>query len=99
MRTEFEKLVRLVERQTNVEERAPAFYIRTLVSLDASLNAALAKEKEAKEKDSKDAKKKLNTANSRALNTMKQRVRKASKEYEKEIQLLQTVRYDDCAPS
>lgn len=90
---EFDKLTRLVERQTNVEERVPAFYIRTLLSLEASLNAALAKEKESKEKD---AKKKLNTANSKALNTMKQRVRKANKEYEKEIQLLQQVCLRNC---
>ncbi|KAI5119955.1 hypothetical protein M0805_002144 [Coniferiporia weirii] len=78
---EFDKLVRLVERQTNVAERVPSFYVRTLLNLDQSLNTALAKEKEAK--------KKMNASNARALNTMKQKVRKTSKEYEREIKLLQ----------
>ncbi|EJD02216.1 eukaryotic translation initiation factor 3 subunit 8 [Fomitiporia mediterranea MF3/22] len=78
---EFDKLGRLVERQTNLAERVPSFYIRTLVNLDQSLNTALAKEKETK--------KKMNATNARALNTMKQKVRKTIKEYEKEVKLLQ----------
>ena len=80
---EFDKLGRMVERQVNLAERVPSFYIRTLSSLDQALNAALAKEKEAK--------KKMNATNARALNTMKQKVRKTTKEYEKEIKLLQEV--------
>ncbi|KAH8117064.1 eukaryotic translation initiation factor 3 subunit 8 [Phellopilus nigrolimitatus] len=78
---EFDKLTRMVERQTNVAERVPGFYVRSLLSLDQALNTALSKEKEAK--------KKMNASNARALNTMKQKVRKTSKEYEKEIKLLQ----------
>ncbi|KAL5532888.1 NIP1 [Sanghuangporus sanghuang] len=78
---EFDKLTRLVERRTNLAEKVPPSYIHTLVSLDQTLNLALAKEKEAK--------KKMNAANARALNTMKQKIRKTSKEYEKEIKMLQ----------
>lgn len=73
----------MVERQVNLSERIPSVFIRTLVHLDQSLNAALAKEKESK--------KKMNATNARALNTMKQKVRKTSKEYEKEVKLLQEV--------
>ena len=53
------------------------------MSLDQSLNSALAKEKEAK--------KKMNATNARALNTMKQKIRKTMKEYEKEVKMLQEV--------
>lgn len=81
---EFEKLARMVERQTNVADKVPSFYIKTLASLESSLNNALTKEKEAK--------KKMNATNARALNTMKQKVKKASKEYEKDLKLYQEVR-------
>ncbi|KAH9958163.1 eukaryotic translation initiation factor 3 subunit 8 [Lactifluus volemus] len=74
---EYDKLARMVQRQQNVAEPIPPFYIRTLIGLEAALNAALAKEKEAK--------KKMNASNARALTAMKQRVRKTVKEYEKEI--------------
>src|SRR6266404_4292446 len=67
----------MVQRQQNVAEPVPPFYIRTLISLESGLNAALAKEKEAK--------KKMNASNARALTAMKQKVRKTVKEYEKEI--------------
>jgi translation initiation factor 3 subunit C len=67
----------MVQRQQNVAEPVPPFYIRTLISLEVALNAALAKEKEAK--------KKMNASNARALTAMKQKVRKTVKEYEKEI--------------
>jgi translation initiation factor 3 subunit C len=75
----------MVQRQSNVAEPVPPFYVRTLVSLEKSLNTAIAKEKEAK--------KKMNATNNRALNAMKQKVKRAVKEYEKEIKLFQAVRY------
>lgn len=81
---EFDKLTRLVQRQTNVAERIPSFYIRTLASMEASLNNAVAKEKEAK--------KKMNASNARALTAMKQKIKKATKEYEKEIKQYTEVR-------
>ncbi|KAG1852892.1 eukaryotic translation initiation factor 3 subunit 8 N-terminus-domain-containing protein [Suillus subalutaceus] len=71
---EFDKLLRLVQRQSNAAET-------TLLSLENSLNAALTKEKEAK--------KKMNATNARALNSMKQKVRKTTKEFEKEVQQYQ----------
>jgi len=74
---EYDKLARMVHRQQNVAEPVPPFYIRTLISLETALNAALAKEKEAK--------KRMNASNARALTAMKQKVRKTFKEYEKEI--------------
>ncbi|KAH7927117.1 hypothetical protein BV22DRAFT_1061497 [Leucogyrophana mollusca] len=78
---EFDKLLRLVQRQSNSAEPIPPFFIRTLTSLETSLNAALTKEKEAK--------KKMNATNARALNSMKQKVKKTAKEYEKETQQFQ----------
>ncbi|KIJ18790.1 hypothetical protein PAXINDRAFT_71260 [Paxillus involutus ATCC 200175] len=74
---EFDKLLRLVQRQSNAAEPIPPFFLKTLSSLENSLNAALAKEKEAK--------KKMNAVNARALNSMKQKVKKSTKEYEKEV--------------
>ncbi|KAF7792277.1 hypothetical protein EIP86_003313 [Pleurotus ostreatoroseus] len=78
---EFDKLVRMVQRQQNVSEPVPPFYLRTLVSLEESLNTALAKEKEAK--------KKMNASNARALTAMKQKVRKTIKEHETDVKRFQ----------
>lgn len=77
----------MVQRQNNVAEPIPPFYVRTLPSLEASLNNAIAAEK--------DAKKKMNATNNRALNAMKQKVKKAMKEYGKEIKQYQDV----CIPA
>jgi len=79
---EFDKLVRMIQRQHNVSEPIPPFYIRTLVGLEISLNSAIAKEKEAK--------KKMNATNAKALTAMRQKVKKAVKEYEKEVKQYQT---------
>jgi translation initiation factor 3 subunit C len=81
---EYDKLTRMVQRQQNVAEPIPPFYIRTLISLEVALNAALAKEKEAK--------KKMNAANARALTAMKQKVRKTVKEFETVIKQYNDVR-------
>ncbi|KIJ61357.1 hypothetical protein HYDPIDRAFT_159726 [Hydnomerulius pinastri MD-312] len=78
---EFDKLLRLVQRQSNAAEPLPPFFLKTLGSLENSLNAALAKEKEAK--------KKMNAMNARALNSMKQKVKKSKQEFEKELQQYQ----------
>ncbi|KAF5385793.1 hypothetical protein D9615_002455 [Tricholomella constricta] len=78
---EFDKLARMVQRQHNVAEPVPPFYIQTLVSLEGSLNTAVAKEKEAK--------KKMNATNAKALTAVKQKVKKALKEYEVEIKKFQ----------
>ncbi|KAG6820996.1 hypothetical protein H0H93_008625 [Arthromyces matolae] len=78
---EFDKLARMVQRQHNVSEPVPPFYIQTLVSLEGSLNAAVIKEKEAK--------KKMNATNAKALTAVKQKVKKALKEYEAEVKRFQ----------
>ena len=84
--TEFDKLVRLIQRQHNVSEPVPPFYIQTLGGLETSINNAVAKEKEAK--------KKMNATNAKALTAVKQKVRKANREYEPEIK-----KYQDVYPS
>lgn len=82
----------MVQRQQNMSEPIPPFYIRTLSSLETSLNSALAKEKEAK--------KKMNASNARALTAMKQKVKKTAKEYEKELKQFQEVRRSvTCTPA
>ncbi|KAG6862210.1 hypothetical protein C0995_002140 [Termitomyces sp. Mi166 len=78
---EFDKLARMVQRQHNVSEPVPPFYVQTLVSLEGSLNTAVAKEKEAK--------KKMNATNAKALTAVKQKVKKALKEYEAEVKKFQ----------
>ena len=80
---EFDKLVRMVQRQHNVAEPVPPFFIRTLCGLETSLTTAIVKEKEAK--------KKMNATNARALTAMKQKVKRAAKEHEKGIKLFSAV--------
>lgn len=81
--TEFDKLGRMVLKQHALAYSIPPFYIRTLLSLDESLASAIAREKEAK--------KKMNATNAKALTAMKQKVKKALKEYEQEIKTFQEV--------
>ncbi|KAG8898121.1 Translation initiation factor 3 subunit c, partial [Tulasnella sp. 403] len=76
---EFDKLGRLVQRQINLQEPTPPLYFRHLVGLDKAIQAASAKEKE------KDAKKKMNANVARALANMKQKLKKAMKENEKDL--------------
>ncbi|KAF8161017.1 eukaryotic translation initiation factor 3 subunit 8 N-terminus-domain-containing protein [Crassisporium funariophilum] len=78
---EFDKLVRMILRQHNLSEPVPAFYVRTLVNLESSINTSLAKEKEAK--------KKMNATNAKALTAMKQKIKKAVKEYENDVKKYQ----------
>lgn len=74
-----------MQRQHNVSEPVPPFYVKTLVGLEGSLNIAVAKEKEAK--------KKMNATNARALTAVKQKVKKALKEYEVEVKKFQDASY------
>ncbi|ESK92951.1 eukaryotic translation initiation factor 3 subunit 8 [Moniliophthora roreri MCA 2997] len=74
---EFDKLVRMIQRQHNVSEPVPPFYIKTLTTLESSVATTQAKEKEAK--------KKMNATNAKALTATRQKVRKAMKEYEQDI--------------
>ncbi|KAG8956322.1 Translation initiation factor 3 subunit c [Tulasnella sp. 424] len=74
---EFDKLGRLVERQRNLQEPVPTLYVRQMVNLDKSIANAAAKDK--------DAKKKMNAAASRALATLKQKVKRSLKDNEEDI--------------
>ena len=67
----------MIQRQHNLSEPVPAFYVRTLVNLELSINTALQKEKEAK--------KKMNASNAKALTAMKQKIKKAVKENETDV--------------
>ena len=73
----------MVQRQQNVSEPVPPFFIRTLANLEGSLNAAVAKDKESK--------KKMNASNARALTAVKQKVKKLLKEFEKDVKRFQEV--------
>ncbi|KAG4306508.1 hypothetical protein PORY_000496 [Pneumocystis oryctolagi] len=74
--SEFEKINKLVDRM-KIQGKPSWLYISTIVKLDDFLNETVKKEKEAK--------KKMNSTNARALNSVKQRIRKNSKQYEAEI--------------
>lgn len=80
---EFDKLVRLVQRQVNLTDRVPSFYIRTLTELEGTVTNAIAKEKEAK--------KKLNATHARALNGLRQKIKKLLKENEVDVKHFQEV--------
>ncbi|KAG0343744.1 Translation initiation factor 3 subunit c [Podila minutissima] len=56
----------------------PKFYIKAVADLEKAIQAALDKEKSAS--------KKMNASNAKALNSMKQKVKKNNRLYEKEIQ-------------
>ncbi|KAG0276146.1 Translation initiation factor 3 subunit c [Linnemannia exigua] len=56
----------------------PKFYIKAVADLEKAIQAALEKEKSAS--------KKMNASNAKALNSMKQKVKKNNRLYEKEIQ-------------
>ena len=71
----------MVQRQQNVGEPIPPFFIRTITELETSVNDV----------QSKDAKKKMNATNARALTAMKQKVKKTLKDFEKEVKRYQEV--------
>lgn len=75
--TEFNKLLALVQRQTNLSDPVPSFFLNMLKSLENNINEAQSREKTAS--------KKMNAISARGLNSVKQRLRKCTKEYETEI--------------
>lgn len=83
---ELDKINKLVER-LKIHGKPPRLYIRTIVNLEDFLNETIKKEKEAK--------KRMNSTNARALNSVKQRIRKNSKSYEGEIKQFRQNPKDD----
>ena len=67
--------MRLISRQANVSEPIPANFIKTLVSLEDACTKALAAGQ----------KKKMNATNARALNSMKQKLKKTAREHESQV--------------
>ncbi|KAF8466462.1 eukaryotic translation initiation factor 3 subunit 8 N-terminus-domain-containing protein [Kalaharituber pfeilii] len=74
---EFDKLNRFVEKAKQTGP-VPKLYIKTITDLEEFMNESIAKDKTAT--------KRMNAANARALNTIKQRIKKNNRGYEKEIE-------------
>lgn len=80
---EFDKLARLVARHQTLTStlppaaQMPGLYIKSLIDMDTQIIETTKKEK--------DAKKKMNAANAKGLNGMKQKIKKSLREYEETV--------------
>ncbi|SNX84567.1 probable Eukaryotic translation initiation factor 3 subunit C [Melanopsichium pennsylvanicum] len=69
---DFDNLMRSIERQRTLNENIPAFFYKAISQLDTFLNESVAKEK--------DAKKKMKAPVAKAMNGMKQKLKKVIKD-------------------
>ncbi|SPO26097.1 probable translation initiation factor eIF3 [Ustilago trichophora] len=74
---DFDNLMRSIERQRTLNEQIPAFFYKAISQLDVFLNESVAKEK--------DAKKKMKAPVAKAMNGMKQKLKKVIKENDETI--------------
>ncbi|KAI8818670.1 eukaryotic translation initiation factor 3 subunit 8 N-terminus-domain-containing protein [Fimicolochytrium jonesii] len=88
IQNEFDKLNKGYSKASTIisREGVPRFYVRTLVELEEYLKQVTA---------NKDAVKKMNASSSRALNAMKQKLKKHNKEYEADIAKFQANPVDE----
>ncbi|KAL7667292.1 Eukaryotic translation initiation factor 3 subunit C [[Candida] zeylanoides] len=77
--SEFDRLTRQLIKATQQNVGMPNFYIKCLAETDDYINETATNEKESK--------KKMNAGLSKAFNTVKQRVKKQTKEYSRQIDL------------
>ena len=76
---DFDTLIRLCERQKNLGEQIPTTFVKTLVGLENALTEAIIRDKESK--------KKMKAPNARAMNGMKQKLKKTVKENDEAVSL------------
>merc|ERR1719221_722574 len=81
----FDKLNKLLAKASAIvaKEGVPKAYFKAMVMLEEVMNKAL---------ENKEAKKKMSSANAKALNSMKQKLRKHMKTYEKEIEAVRAAK-------
>jgi translation initiation factor 3 subunit C len=93
---EFDKLVRFVARHQTLTStlppaaQTPALFIKSIIDMDAQITETAKKEK--------DSKKKMNAANAKGLNGMKQKVKKQLREFENavnEYKKVGSLRFDE----
>ncbi|KAG7708522.1 hypothetical protein KL932_000804 [Ogataea haglerorum] len=75
--TEFDKLNKLVSKYPQFHIPVPRLYIKSLAILEDTISSA----------QNKDVKKKLNALESKSMNVVKQRVKKAVKDHQSELEL------------
>ncbi|KAG0366987.1 eukaryotic translation initiation factor 3 subunit 8 [Gamsiella multidivaricata] len=80
VQNEFERANKALQKSAGIISQAgvPKFYIKAVAELEKTIQVALEKEKSAS--------KKMNASNAKALNAMKQKIKKNNKTYESQIQ-------------
>ncbi|KAF9581629.1 Translation initiation factor 3 subunit c [Lunasporangiospora selenospora] len=80
VQNEFDRANKALQKAVGIiaQSGVPKFYIKAVAELEKSIQGSLEKEKSAS--------KKMNASNAKALNSMKQKIKKNNRQYEKEIQ-------------